>query len=60
MENALVACADMGGTHMRMEKGILLPPVQLHNLSASRELNVNPFKALLVNREKAIKCYLLH
>ena len=45
---------------MRMEKGILLPPAQLHSLSASGELNVNPFKALPVNREKAIKCFLLH
>lgn len=41
-------------------RGSCYPPVQLHSLSASRELNVNPFKALSVNREKAIKRFLLH
>jgi len=60
MENVLVACADMGGTHVSMEKGIVLPHVQLHSLSASGELNVNPCKPLLMNTEKAIKCFLPH
>lgn len=60
MENASVAYADMSGTHMRIERGILLPSVQLHSPSASGELNINPFEALSVNKEKAIKCFLLH